>query len=293
MAFPFYDANLRNKLNANNSGNCSNSNSSSDSGIDGLVLNSQFSRWENVIEHNLDPAGRKDNDYSSAENLALLNEAKEHVRVYGKPVEAKNAIVLVHPLYLHLSNMNQLKTRKMKREANEYLDKLLWLFERNLPRERVNLIIMESLHYYAAATSLFLESGLIDRVIFTKPDTGTPLEESDLNFLYGKQVFVGGGYNHRCLRWSNHSISQNMRSRFDLWAIHDLIINKPNDCRWSMRPSKLTISRTACYDFSPFQVINLDTVIKMIGCREHAYGNYFLLMREPEQPFVKRLAKTH
>lgn len=271
MQSAFYDVNLRTRLNASNNNPINNNNG--DFGIENVVLNQQFSKWEDLVVHNLNPKNDiNDRTYSSADDSALLKEAKDHIRAYNKPVEAENAIVLTHPLYLHLSHMNMFKTDLMRTQADDYLNKLLLLFEINLPREKTGIVVLDSLHYYAAATSLLLESGAIDHVIITEAQSGEPLDERDLKLLSGKRIFVGGGYNGRCLSISNEYVGRKARAH-DFWAIHDLIINNPSDRSKSIRPSIFSIGSGWVDNFSPFNVISLEETLKKIGCSDYSRSN--------------------
>lgn len=289
MQADFYDASLRNKLNSNGK-NSQINNNSRDYDIENVVINHEFSKWEDTIKYNLDPRNEvKKQEYTSDADLDLLKEVKEHVKAYNKPIEADNAIVLTHPFYLHLSNMNRVKTGEVRKEANEYLNKLLQLFDMKLPKEKVSIVALETLHHYAAATSLLAESGMIDRVIITGAHCGCPVDdaghliddpdyypyranEKELDELSGKRIFVGGAYNHKCLMVSNGFIGKQARAN-DFWAIHDLIINKPRKQSKTIRPFTFCIDSERLGFFPLHKVITLEETLKMIGCKEYAHPN--------------------
>jgi hypothetical protein len=288
MQADFYDASLRNRLNSNNNSHVNNN--SGDCSIENVVINHEFSRWEDTIKYNLDPGSNvKKQGYTSDADLALLKEVKEHIKTFNKPINAANAIVLTHPFYLHLSNMNWVKTGQIKKDANEYLNKLLRLFDMKLPKDKENIVALETLHHYAAATSLFVESGVIDYVILTGAHSGCPVDdaghliddpdyypyranEKEIDALSGKRIFVGGAYNHKCLMVSNGYVGKKARA-YDFWAIHDLIINKPREKSKTIHPFTFCIDSGRLDFFPRSRVISLEKTLEKIGCAEYAHPN--------------------
>jgi len=283
MQADFYDASLRNRLNSNNNSQCN----TLPGNIESIVINPEFSRWEEDIRYNLDPANDIDEEsYTSEKDLALFKEVKKHIKAFTKPINAENIISLTHLFYLHLSNMNLVRTEQIKNDANEYLNNALWLFGMNLPKDKVNIVAQETLHHYAAATSLFVESGVIDYVILTGAHSGCPVDgaghliddpdyypyranDKELDVLSGKRIFSGGAYNHNCLMVNNGFVGKKARTN-DFWVIHDLIINKPNEKSKTIRPFTFCIDSSR-YDFFPHnRVISLEKVLRMIGCSDYA-----------------------
>ena len=88
-----YDSGLKDRLSANNNGN-------------GVVLNGNFSRWNEHITENLKNrypgCGPR---YNGGTARALLGACKEHARGFQQNMDGKNTIMLTHPFYLQLSHM--------------------------------------------------------------------------------------------------------------------------------------------------------------------------------------------
>lgn len=218
-----YDANLGTRIGAtNNSGS--------------PVFNGRFLQFRANIEDNL--RNRVGNRmYNGSVESEVLKFCMEHAKAYEKPLNGKDAVVLVHPFYLHLSHMQYLASDSVKRDAEVYADNLMKLLKSNLPRDRLNLVVLETAYHYAAATSLLLENGLVDRVVFTEYDSGSVLDGKDIDELKDKRVFFGGGYNYRCLSSGIDDIKD--AGAKELWAIKDLCLNSPQDERKTLWPGKI------------------------------------------------------
>src|SRR3989344_1636006 len=78
-----------------------------------VVLNQHFVDWQERIEDYLkfrrsDKMYYHDDDHETA----LFRYAREHQEHYGKALSGREALVLIHPLYLLLSHMYLLKEKK-------------------------------------------------------------------------------------------------------------------------------------------------------------------------------------
>ncbi len=251
-----YDPKLKDRFPANNS--------SSD-----IVLNERFAEWNGHIEENLISKNRFLNPipkYETEEATELLRVCQEHVKENKRPIEADIVIILGHPLYLLLTHMDRVKTPLIRKEVDEYTNKLFTLLGKTPPHDRVGLVILETLHHYAAATSLLLELGLIDKVIFTLYDEGIPLDSSELEEFNDKVIFVGGNYNKRCLEYSIKEIKKIVNSEEQIWAIYDLILNAPKKNSKTLKPKRIYTGSKYSTDryFPDTRVISLNEVMKRL-----------------------------
>jgi hypothetical protein len=193
------------------------------------IFNKYFDGWKENIEWNLRArlaAGGV--GYEEGEDNLLYNECEKHAQRYQKTVEAGNIVVIVHPFYLPLRHMRLLKTSGDLPKLREYMRGLTSLLERNPPGDNLGFVMLETVHHYAAATSLLLERGLVDSVVFTLHDDGYPVRPADLEQLRGKSVFFCGGYfRGGCLSRLIEMVRKMPAADERLFAISDLVINTP------------------------------------------------------------------
>jgi len=233
MVREHYDPEVRRRLQANSDHD--------------VVLNKYFEEWYEHIEWNLRARLAKGGvSYDYEEDCDLFEECRKHAEENARQIEAQSVIMLTHPFYLQLSHMQHIKTPQIRKESNEYRDRLMDLFETNLPHNSVGLVILDTIHHYAAATSLLLERGKIDAVIFTLHDDGYPVKPFELEQFSEKDIYVGGCYNGRdrydrkgCLTRSIGMIRKKVQSEEQIWAISDLILNTPRGKRTTLKPVKI------------------------------------------------------
>ncbi len=188
------------------------------------ILNNEFLKWKDQIILNLERTQNTKNEYDSDEENELLLECRKHAEQFRKPIESENVLILVHPLYLHLSHMNKVNHQSEK-EANEYLEKLMKLLTQKIPKKKLNIVLVETLYHYAAASNILVKEGLVDKVVFSQYDEGYPVTETELSELKNKNIYLGGGYAGYCL---NDTISTLYRiCKKKLWAVSDLVLKSP------------------------------------------------------------------
>jgi hypothetical protein len=221
-----YDTNLRFRLPANNGGN-------------DIVLNGFFKDWNSHIASNLSDRECEDMDYESGKDRELLELCKEHAMKHQKTSSSEEVIMLTHPFYTHLSHMDCIKSKDVRRECKKYLDNLLGFLNLNQTKNKIGVVALETIHHYAAATSLLLEMGLINRVVFTEYDLGHPLNKNELRDFKKKEVFFGGGYNGRCLKNSIMDLRGYVNPQ-KIWAIKELVLNPPDENEHTLIPSEVT-----------------------------------------------------
>lgn len=242
-----YDKNLRYKIPATNNKK-------------GVVLNSNFQDWEDHIEENLrtrDSTGGA--TYVRGLDKKLLRLCQEHSKDFQQKKWRGNTIMLTHPFYLHLCHMNELKNKDVKKEADDYLTNLLDFLSLKRNRENVGVVALETIHHYAAMTSLLLERGLIENVIFTKYDNGRPLDIDEFKKYKKDQIFFGGGYNKKCLSSSINALGL-LVPNSHIWAIRELVLDSPQD-----QPYKLGVDKVKRVD--DIRVISLAQTKKRLNLR--------------------------
>jgi hypothetical protein len=239
-----YSTNLKHKLPATND--------NSD-----VVLNSNFREWDSYIAENLNyryPSGGI--RYEEGRDGELLGLCRDHAESYQKPCVGGNTVIFTHPFYLHLSHMDEIENDEVGQEVNDYLDNFLNFLNLSRNKSMVNMVALETIHHYAAATSLLLEEGLVDRVIFTLYDNGCPLDIDELSTFSENIIFFGGGYNKKCLSRSIREMNNKLSSG-EIWAIKELSLNSPQDY---IETLKLSVVENV----NPSRIISLEDVIKKL-----------------------------
>lgn len=237
----YYDGSLRWKLPATNTG-------------EGVVLNRHFDAWAEHIDSNLgSDYSSKDIRYANEPGNRLLSSCVDHAKKYQHPKHGKTKIMLTHPLFLHLAHMREIENNSVRKEVDDYLEALLNFLRLCRDKPKVSVVVLETIHSYAAATSLLVEDGLIDQVIFTESDKGCPLERDKLRKFKNSQIYFGGGYNSRCLKQSIEEMKVKL-STGEIWAITDLVLNCPQEYSGTLRVSQVR-------ELPPSRMIPLETVI--------------------------------
>jgi hypothetical protein len=263
----FYDINLKDRLHSNNFSNKKNN------GENEVVLNSYFNKWSNHISYHLQYRNQLECGQYYSEGIAseLLGACINHKNLFRDNVNidaCDTAIILTHPLYMHLSYMHNVNSDKLKQEADVYLNTFLDLV--SLERKnKFSIVLLDTLHHYAAATSLLLESGNVDDVIFTDYKNGYALDIEDITPFKDKKIYFGGGFDGRCLACSIDEMRELQLHNFpkwwnipcsedNIWAIRGLVINSPNDKIQTLFPESVK-------GLTDDKLVNLDDLLKSTG----------------------------
>ncbi len=208
----------------------------------GVVLNKQFAEWgEHLTEALRDREKHHElYAYTSPEDKKLMELAEKHLKQHRQTTESDTAVVIVHPLYLPLSHKSTLAgIEKLQKESDAYLERLVNFLHWQKDETDTRVVLFETLHHYAAASSLLLEQGLVDDVLFTYYDTGMLLQHNQNKPFEDKTLFVGGGYNYGCLFAAlSHLISLPIKKKY---AISDLTIELPTRMRYSIHPDQIYV----------------------------------------------------
>src|SRR3989344_4810003 len=97
---------------------------------EGVVLNQTFAEWEDLIDLNM--RSRKHSaryKYFGEEDRGLFKAVEKHLSLYRFPVAQENIVLLVHPLYLPMTNAPQLRgLEELQEETDMYLQRLINFF---------------------------------------------------------------------------------------------------------------------------------------------------------------------
>lgn len=267
---PFFDLSLRYRVAANNRN-------------PGIVMNRQFADLEGVVyschESDADDlaveiCGNENqrlianiSSFLAKPYSGLLKRCREHRDNYSRidmDNTPENLIVLTHPFYLFMNEMDAVDTEKLQEEADIYWEKMEELFTAPLDKERVAIIALETPQSYAAVTSLYLENGLIDDVVFTYFDEGDILYDEDKGHFYGRNIFLAGGYNGKCLAGS-HEALMSVTDENKIRPIIDLVMSSLDDSDTLLNPWNFETS----YGPMPFDMeVYLDDVISDLRKKE-------------------------
>ncbi|MBN1792569.1 hypothetical protein JW826_02700 [Candidatus Woesearchaeota archaeon] len=203
---------------------------------DGPLLNSCFGDWTYRLNEVLASKDYGlDRNYRKSPDREIFAVCRKHAAKYANPKPGKDAVLLTHPFYLSLAHMNRIHTPEAERDLDAYESALMRLLEVKRASDSFELVFLETAHHYAGATSLLLEQGTVDDVIFTRCDSGQLMDSKDLRRFEGVNVYFGGGYNNRCLTSSlDDFVSENGMGR--LWLLRELLLNSPLDCLHELRP---------------------------------------------------------
>jgi hypothetical protein len=129
----------------------------------GICLNPVFREWSAHIKNNLAHRNvTRDDSYTSGIDRELFAACSEHAKRHQKGSSHTSTVMLTHPFYMHLSHMHYIRTESTRKQADRYLGNLLTVFNKR-PALKANIVVLETLHHYAAATSLLIEKGQVDR----------------------------------------------------------------------------------------------------------------------------------
>jgi len=219
-----YDPQLRSRLAATNDR------------LDEVVLNVRFRDWNDYLVEDtkrrvsrleLNPCGDR---YQHSPDRELFALCQEHAAGYNQPLTADNVLVLVHPFYLSLTHIVHLDESNQE-EYKGYLDRLLNFLDAKPDRSKLGIVIFDSVHHYASASSLLVESGAVDLALLTEYDSGYLINNSDLSYFEDKSFFFAGGYNDQCLSSAIENVLaidfQKTEGFSEIWAVRDLVLNSP------------------------------------------------------------------
>jgi hypothetical protein len=209
-----------------------------------ISINPAFKEYESkakeLIEYNLTGNSK----YEETESSKLLIKCKEHAKAFEKPIENKNVIGIVHPFYFVMESGKTLRDTYHPRYAeqcDEYSQNLFKLLESGIDKDKVSLVAFESLGHYAGITSKLLETGAIDRVVFTENHSGALLHQKSAKQFHDKNMYLGGGFDTKCLTTTGSTLKNHPKRPAKISGINGLIVTHPayslND---SILPEQIT-----------------------------------------------------
>ncbi len=153
----------------------------------------------------------------------LYEETIEHRDSYSGSI-SDDVVLLVHPAYLFYA-LPEKTANGLKSQAEEYLDRLVRLLTGR--KDDVSVVVLDTIHHYAAFSSILLENGLVDDVFFTHYNSGFVPEDEGLDTLESKTLYVAGGLNNECFTNIYMQFAWRFGESF-LYAVPDLVVNNPN-----------------------------------------------------------------
>lgn len=202
------------------------------------IQTSMFNPWKNYIletlknnddEHHLKKFG---NSNSTIEDIwyykinpanNLLIKAIEHKNHYSSKIQKPIILAIVHPFYRNLFEKTTYEDEKLKK-INEYLDDLEYVCNNIKPD--TDILLIDTLHSYAAASHKLLEKRIVKNVLFTAHKRGYTLDEKELNEYKKNQIIIAGGSIEVCgLDFSIDLINQKI-SKKNMTFVKDLLYTK-------------------------------------------------------------------
>jgi len=227
-------------------------------GLSVPAMNPFFSDWREHLDYAFSTLDVS-HHYEFAPEQELLERCVAHADRFARRRTADNVLLLVHPFYLPLTDA-ALLTAATERDAVAYLGGLLRALEK-APRDNLAIVLFDTPHHYAAATSLLQESGLVDDTLFTVFDEGEPLLPRAFSPYDGKRFFLCGGYNGRCL---NDAVKALRVTTDELFVLQDIVIGSPKDSGERLRPSRIGVRECDDHQWSiidPYFQIGLETFL--------------------------------
>jgi len=204
------------------------------------IINPFFEEWNDHILSTL--RCRIDSNLMNYENngdMDLLHDCLIHSERYAKPLNSKNVLILMHPSYIFVSGMGDVKEWH-KKDVEQYKSSMIEVFNNHSFMD-YNIVIFDTVHHYADGSSRLLEEGIADRIFFTEYDSGAPRFEENLSDFNNKRLFFGGGYNgQHCLPSIIWRCLEKVLFEDKLRAVYDLIIECP-ECAGtgSLKPTSI------------------------------------------------------
>lgn len=188
-----------------------------------------FEKWKDHIKERLSfRDSSRNNRYEKGLDHEIYSFSVNHSKQFSSPKKTNKSLVLVHPFYIYFVHAYKLSHHGIKEEAKNYSKKLLettsWAKNNGF-----YVSVFDTLHLYAAYTSFLNEEGFIDSVFFTEYDSGSLMNKKDLLVFKEDSVFLGGGYNARCLSRIINEFKEVVPVN-SLKVITDLVLESPLQC---------------------------------------------------------------
>lgn len=172
-----------------------------------LAYNSRFR--QDKLSHNTKYMAHQ---IEKRENSNLRQAATDHLNRFRRPRRDTYSIILVHP-FCQEQQIAKTILGKEKRPLYENHSKRLgrFLLQQASQAEKPNIIVCESHIAYAENIHEFVETGVVDDVIFTNHNEGTPFtlyrdRRPDTIGLEKHNVYFAGGYFRKVLHGETEEI---------------------------------------------------------------------------------------
>lgn len=234
------------------------------------TYNPHFSLYQKRIEEAL-IRNHKENyeefaNYTITPDEKILQACQQHAQEYTnqKQQNTKNTLIFVHPFYLPLSKSNWLLYPELKEDWNKITKSFTTLLQQNKKEKFANTILVETAHHYASLSSLLVEEGYIDKVLFTKFDSGDCLQQRAFENINNKNIFFSGGFVRNCLKNVLYQVQLQSKNSTIFGIKENLIdlidLSLPNK-KYTLHPGR------SAQGFSFFNIYSTNQTIE--HCKEH------------------------
>ncbi|MBT3409002.1 hypothetical protein HN415_10100 [Candidatus Woesearchaeota archaeon] len=215
------------------------------------IENSIFSPWKNYILDTLKNSDTNNqitkhgNKYTTLDDIRyyrinpaskLLKKANQHKKKYSKSLENNEILALIHPFFRNLYDKSEYKNKKLKK-INNYINQIDFVCK-NID-SNIDIILVDTLHSYTGCTHKLLESGHFKDVFFSFHNQGYLIDESNLNILKNKDIYLAGGYNGYCLfNFSYELVTQNFKKN-KLKFVNNLIYSDSDNMNEMNKTKKI------------------------------------------------------
>ncbi len=191
--------------------------------------------WRVHYDYSRDFWHGTEGNYAQVRVKEISFRAKNHASTKTTPLTAENTLVLVHPFFLHLSNWDYMHPF-IAPHATNYILALTTVFNHRAKNNALDIVVFDTAHHYTSISSIFVERGAINKVMFTHANAGSLIDYDALKMLDAKNIFVAGMYNstetmygndNGCLSGALSAIVRDVKDRKNLYVIRDLCLDSP------------------------------------------------------------------
>jgi hypothetical protein len=196
------------------------------------AINPYFFQFEERIRNCL-----TDRSNGSSKYVQGIDADLKHIEDRSTPLQHDSVLTLIHPFYIFLTHRDLIGSNPHAQAAANYLDRLLDVIFA-AKENKVHIVLIETLHHYAAASNFLLEYGYVDDVILTVLDQGFSINPAEFEKLEGKAVYAAGTYNGSCFNHHLADLNSHLQPK-DIWMLNDLILHHPSSRYLTVSPSQV------------------------------------------------------
>ena len=140
--------------------------------------------------------------YLDPQGTELLQRCHQHVEQFRSGADKRGAVVVVHPFYTLLEHPVYLADAGYQLVIDSAVESLTKIIT-DIDRDKFELVFVDVPEHYARFNSWFLESGLVDDVVFTESNVGYVITNNNsrrwIQRMVEKDIVcLGGEYEDEC-----------------------------------------------------------------------------------------------